>query len=258
MYILSTSLLALASLHLAAAAPEPAHPAGARITAAPIPKLFRRQIDECPPGPYTMCDDGYGCCEIGAPCTTIRGEAACDTGECNGVPCGEAGLCCDALCTSSAGGYICLHTTPGLDFDDFTTDLDDFTDTDALTSDFPTLTLDDETTSTRSLTASPTSDDEDTDTTALDDDETTTEAPTSTAGFDFGDEDSVDDQTGTSEPTATGGSDLNLDDINDMLNEASDEITGDNNEDGAGIVSPNGVLAVWVLAAIGGGMLLLR
>ncbi|KAJ0374760.1 hypothetical protein COL922a_014208, partial [Colletotrichum nupharicola] len=184
--------------------------------------------------------------------------AACDTGECNGVPCGEAGLCCDALCTSSAGGYICLHTTPGLDFDDFTTDLDDFTDTDALTSDFPTLTLDDETTSTRSLTASPTSDDEDTDTTALDDDETTTEAPTSTAGFDFGDEDSVDDQTGTSEPTATGGSDLNLDDINDMLNEASDEITGDNNEDGAGIVSPNGVLAVWVLAAIGGGMLLLR
>ncbi|KAL2828377.1 hypothetical protein BJY01DRAFT_255356 [Aspergillus pseudoustus] len=250
MHLVFTSLLAFAGLHLAAADPQPAN---ARITAAPvpIPKLFRRQEAECPPGPYTMCDDGYGCCEIGAPCTTIDGEPACDTGECNGLPCGAAGLCCDALCTSSLGTPICVHTTPG--FDDI-----DFTDTDDLTfSDFPSLTLDDETTSTDFSTASPTSDDEDDETLTLDDEDTTTAGPTSTPGFDFGDEDDIDDETATSEPTATGGSDsdINLDDLNDIINDAQDEITG---EDGAGIVSPNGFMAVWVLAAIGGGMLLLR
>ncbi|KAL2808431.1 hypothetical protein BJX63DRAFT_409229 [Aspergillus granulosus] len=239
MHLLLTSLLAVAGLHLAAAEPQPGN---ARITAAPvaIPKLFRRQSDECPPGPYTMCDDGFGCCEIGAPCTTISGEPACDSGECNGSPCGDAGLCCDALCTSSLGTAICVHTTPG--FDDFF-DTDDFT-----FSDVPTITLDETTTTTRSPIASPTADDED---------ETPTPTTTSTAGFDFGDEEDVDDQTATSEPTTTGGSNsgLDLDDINDLIDDAEDAIT---DEDGAGMVSPNGVMAVWVLAAIGGGMLLLR
>lgn len=102
---LLTSLLALTSLQLATAADG-----SARVTQAPeIPKVFRRQDYVCPTGDYTMCADGFGCCERGAPCTTIRGEAACDTGECNGLPCGDAGLCCDATCTSSSGTPICVH-----------------------------------------------------------------------------------------------------------------------------------------------------
>ncbi|KAL3458076.1 hypothetical protein BJX64DRAFT_267396 [Aspergillus heterothallicus] len=254
MHLVLASFLAAAGLQFATAEPQPAN---ARITAAPvpIPKLFRRQADECPPGPYTMCDDGYGCCEIGAPCTTIGGEPACDTGECNGLPCGAAGLCCDALCTTSLGNPICVHTTPGLD---------DFTDTDDFTfSDIPTMTFDDDATTTPigSPTASPTADDEeDLETLTLDDEDTTTDAPTATGGSGFGDETDTVDDTTTGEPTSTGGSDsdLNLDDINDLIDDAADEITNQDDQDGAGIVSPNGFLAVWVLAAIGGGMLLLR
>lgn len=113
MHLLLMSLLALTSLQLATAN------GSARVTQAPaIPKVFRRQDYICPTGDYTVCADGFGCCERGAPCTTIRGEAACDTGECNGLPCGDAGLCCDATCTSSRGTAICVHGSGSTTTDD--------------------------------------------------------------------------------------------------------------------------------------------
>ncbi|BCS29497.1 uncharacterized protein APUU_71067S [Aspergillus puulaauensis] len=114
MHLLLTSLLALTSLQLATAT------GSARVTQAPaIPKVFRRQDYICPTGENTVCADGFGCCERGAPCTTIRGEAACDTGECNGLPCGHAGLCCDATCTSSRGTAICVHGSESTTTDDY-------------------------------------------------------------------------------------------------------------------------------------------
>ncbi|KAL4902292.1 hypothetical protein BDW74DRAFT_158332 [Aspergillus multicolor] len=132
------SLLALSGLafNLASASADPAK---ARVTAAPkVPSLFRRQSpDTCPDGDYTMCPDGFGCCERGAPCTTIRGEPACDS-ECSGLPCGDSGLCCDGVCTQSSGSAICLvgGGGGGLDVPTLTVDGDNTSETGSSTSTF--------------------------------------------------------------------------------------------------------------------------
>ncbi|KAL4862890.1 hypothetical protein BDV12DRAFT_202606 [Aspergillus spectabilis] len=222
----------------------------ARVTQAPaVPKIFRRQNDICPPGAYTLCPDGYGCCELGAPCTTIRGEPACDT-ECFGLPCGEAGLCCDAVCTSSLGTAICVHpSTTGLggfgeDDEDSTVTLDDPTTTSVpvvstgsvtrpttpsdTTEDFPTI-------ATPTVTSGPSSGDDDEDEGDEDTTTTTTQArPTVTnvpSGADDDDESSTDT---TDDEEQSGGSDT----------------------DGAGVISAKGTMALLVLALVGGAFLL--
>ncbi|KAL3481239.1 hypothetical protein BJX99DRAFT_253897 [Aspergillus californicus] len=255
--LLLPSLLALTSLHLGYV--QASHPAGARVTAPPtLPKIFRRQNDICPDGDYTVCPDGFGCCEFGAPCTTLSGVPSCDTGECNGLPCGEAGLCCDGLCSSSLGTDICVHATGGLGSDEDTSiTLDDPTTTSAAiipsatgTATTPTETPDSET-------------DSDSDTTAAEGVDDTTDSPTMTSTATSDD----DNETTTARPTTTGSSGDNSDDSSDSSDDTSDSSDSSNNspddtqsgggdDGGSGIVSAKGSMAVLVLGLVGGAFLL--
>ncbi|RDW61783.1 uncharacterized protein DSM5745_10455 [Aspergillus mulundensis] len=225
------TLLALTGLTLDLTSAS-ADPAKARVTTPPsTPPLFRRQdgsSDVCPEGDYTMCPDGFGCCERGAPCTTIRGEPACDT-ECSGLPCGDSGLCCDGTCTRSLGSAICL--VGGLDFPTLTATVDEdgsstsgsVTSTgssfDGDEEDETTTTMDSETesetetetetetsTSTRSTTSTVTENDVIPGETgsADDEDDTSSAAPTQTL-FNGGDDGSVDTGSNPDEPGAATG-----------------------------------------------------
>ncbi|KAL4942185.1 hypothetical protein BDV06DRAFT_192878 [Aspergillus oleicola] len=234
------TLLALGGMHLANA-----NPGSARVTQAPvpIPALFRRQDSICPPGDYTVCPDGFGCCENGSPCTTIRGEPACDTDTCNGSPCGDSGLCCDAICSSSLGTGICVHTGLATDEFDFTvpelTDYDDYTTT--------TYGFDDVT---GSATATATSDDEDTTTATSTPDETTEDLPTIVTPT--ASSAPEDDDTTAAEPTQTlrsGGDD-------DSSSSDDQPQSGDDGTDGAGMVSAKGAYSVLGVALMLGGLLL--
>ncbi|KAL4792954.1 hypothetical protein BDV19DRAFT_367373 [Aspergillus venezuelensis] len=240
MQLLLTTLLALSGINLAKA-----DPGSARVTQAPvpIPALFRRQDSICPPGDYTVCPDGFGCCENGAPCTTIRGEPACDTDTCNGTPCGDSGLCCDAVCSSSLGTGICVHTglaTDDFDFDDYLTDYDDYSTT---TYDFDDLT--------ESATTTATSDDDEETATSTADETTedlpTIAMPTASSAADADDED--DDST-TAEPTQTFRSG------DESLSNGNLAQGGDDGTDGAGIVSVKGAYSVLGIALIFGGFML--
>ncbi|KAL2823201.1 hypothetical protein BDW59DRAFT_163545 [Aspergillus cavernicola] len=248
MHLLLSSLLALTGLQLVTAD----HPANARVTQAPtIPKLFRRQNDVCPDGPYTLCNDGFGCCEIGAPCTTIGGEPACDS-DCSGLPCGDAGLCCDGLCSSSLGTPICLHMTTGLG------EIGDDEDDETLTLDEPTLTTSNPIIATGTGTATattPTADE-------TSDDLPTIPTPTATGVFSDDEDDEEDDSSTQTSPTTTsssGDDDSNdsssdSDSDSDDSNSSSDEetTTGGGDGDGAGMVSVKGSMAMMVLAVVGG------
>ncbi|KAL4955751.1 hypothetical protein BDW69DRAFT_159986 [Aspergillus filifer] len=223
MQLLLTTILALSGLHQAIATPG-----GARVTQAPVPvpALFRRQDSICPPGDYTVCPDGFGCCENGAPCTTIRGEPACDTDTCVGSPCGDSGLCCDAICSSSLGTGICVHT--GLATDDYLTDYDDYTTTTYSSYDL-----------TESVTATATSDDNEQTATSTPA-ETTEDLPTIVTPT----------ASSAAEPTQTSRSG------DDSSSSDSQPQSGDDGTDGAGMVSAKGAYSVLGVALIFGGLML--
>ncbi|KAL4925200.1 uncharacterized protein BDV17DRAFT_272802 [Aspergillus undulatus] len=251
MQMLLASFLALSGIHLVNATPG-----SARVTQAPvpIPNLFRRQNDICPPGDYTVCPDGFGCCENGAPCTTIRGEPACDTDTCNGTPCGDSGLCCDAVCSSSLGTGICVHTGLATDDSDFDFTVPTLTTTDDY---FTTSTFNFDGETTGAATATDTDDDDDDFGPTSAPDETTEDlptiaTPTATGGL-SGDGEEDDDNTASAEPTQTfrsgGGDDSSSDD--DQLQSG-----GGDGTDGAGMVSAKGAFGVLAAALIGGALLL--
>ncbi|KAL4877127.1 hypothetical protein BJY04DRAFT_133793 [Aspergillus karnatakaensis] len=237
----------------------------ARVTQAPaLPKIFRRQNDICPPGAYTLCPDGFGCCEEGAPCTTIRGEPACDT-ECSGLPCGDAGLCCDAVCEISLGSAICVHPSTATlgDFDDLNDD--DLTST---FDDFPTITLPTVTSgsATRPTTPSDTTEDFPTATPTSttepgfdedDDEETTTTRPRPTVtNVPSGGADDEEDN-GDSDSGSNNNSNSNNNDDDSSSNSGdNEEQSGGGDTDGAGTVSAQGTFVMVVLALVGGAFLL--
>ncbi|KAI9369213.1 hypothetical protein BJX61DRAFT_545794 [Aspergillus egyptiacus] len=239
--------LAVAGLQIANAQSPPK----ARVTQAPaVPKVFRRQEATCPDGGWTACPDGFGCCEIGAPCSTFLGEPVCDT-DCNGAPCGDFG-CCDLgfICTSTLGNPICATEFGFGGLDDFTT------------MPFPTITFDEEPSFTTSDPIIPTS----TFTSSNTPDESET---TSTP------EETSEDLPTIPLPTATGSGDddstsfpPDSDDDNDSSNSGDftnepGESSGDgpiagggDGGDGAGMISVKGSMALLILALVGGAFVL--